>query len=127
MSHPHNWLMGAWLACEDVAADQGPLVFHPGSHRVPLFPRFTDYPQTNLRTATAEDFDAYQAYVDELATRFERREFLARKGEVLLWHGNLIHGGAPITRKGSTRKSMVLHYSVRGADKGREVVGPFRW
>jgi hypothetical protein len=51
---PHNYLIGAWIACEDITPDSGPLVIYPGSHRAPFFPGFTDYPQTNLRTADAE-------------------------------------------------------------------------
>ena len=125
--YPHNYLMGAWIACEDIAQESGPLVFYPGSHRTPLFAGFTDYPQTNLRTADLAMSRQYQAYVDRLATQFERREFLARKGQVLFWHGMLIHGGAPVSRRGTSRKSMVLHYSVRGADRAREVRGPFNW
>ena len=70
---------------------------------------------------------AYQDYVDGIARRFERREFWARKGQVLFWHGMLIHGGAAVARRGVSRKSMVLHYSVRGADVAREVQGPFNW
>jgi phytanoyl-CoA hydroxylase len=124
---PHNHLIGAWIACEDVDADCGPLVLYPGSHRVPMFADFDDYPQTNLRTAGVETAARYHAWVDEVARRFERHEFVARKGQVLLWHGMLIHGGAPIVRRGSSRRSMVIHYTVRGADRAREVVGPFNW
>jgi len=51
--HPHNYLLGAWIACEDVAEGSGPLVLYPGSHRAPFFPGFTDYPQTNLPRPTA--------------------------------------------------------------------------
>jgi len=125
--YPHNYLMGAWIACEDIAPESGPLVFYPGSHRVPFFPGFTDYPQTNLRTADRPTARAYQDYVDGIARRFERREFRARKGQVLFWHGMLIHGGAAVARRGVSRKSMVIHYAVRGADVAREVRGPFNW
>ena len=125
--YPHNYLMGAWIACEDIAPESGPLVFYPGSHRAPFFPGFTDYPQTNLRTADDPMTRAYQDYVDGIARRFERREFWARKGQVLFWHGMLIHGGAAVARRGVSRKSMLLHYSVRGADVAREVQGPFNW
>jgi ectoine hydroxylase-related dioxygenase (phytanoyl-CoA dioxygenase family) len=125
--YPHNFLLGAWIACEDISRESGPLVFYPGSHRAGLFPGFADYPQTNLRTADDDTARRYQAYVDALATQFERREFWARKGQVLLWHGMLIHGGAAVTRRDASRKSMVIHYSVRGADRAREVQGPFRW
>jgi ectoine hydroxylase-related dioxygenase (phytanoyl-CoA dioxygenase family) len=125
--YPHNHLIGAWIACEDVNPESGPLVLYQGSHRTGMFPGFTDYPQTNLRTADEETAAGYQAWVDAAATRYERHEFRARKGQVLLWHGMLIHGGAPIIRRGSSRKSLVLHYSTRGADRAREVHGPFRW
>jgi phytanoyl-CoA hydroxylase len=125
--YPHNYLLGAWIACEDIAADSGPLVLYPGSHRAPFFPGFADYPQTNLRTADERLAAAYEAYVEEVANRFPRHEFLARRGQVLLWHGMLVHGGAPVERPGATRKSMVLHYSVRGADRAKEVRGPVRW
>ena len=125
--YPRNYLIGAWIACEDVAEGSGPLVFYPGSHRTPFFPAFSDYPQTNLRTADGETSRRYQEYVDSLAAQFERREFSGRKGQILLWHGMLIHGGAAITKRGRSRKSMVVHYSVRGADRAREVHGPFNW
>jgi len=125
--YPHNWLVGAWIACEDVGPESGPLIFYPGSHRTPMFPEFDDYPQTNLRTADLARAERYQRWVDAQATRYQPHHFHARKGQVLFWHGQMIHGGAPVTRPGATRKSMVIHYSVRGADRGREVVGPFRW
>jgi ectoine hydroxylase-related dioxygenase (phytanoyl-CoA dioxygenase family) len=125
--YPHNYLVGAWIACEDIAPESGPLVVYPGSHHAAFFPGFTDYPQTNLRTADPETARRYQAYVDEIAARYPRHEFTARKGQVLLWHGMLIHGGAPIARRGTSRKSMVIHYTVRGADRAREVQGPFNW
>ncbi len=125
--YPHNYLIGAWIACEDVAPDSGPLVIHPGSHRAPFFPGFADYPQTNLRTADDALAQAYEAYVGEVASRYPREEFRARKGQVLFWHGMLVHGGAPVLRPGSTRKSMVLHYTVRGADRAKEIRGPVRW
>lgn len=124
---PQNWLMGAWIACEDILPGSGPLVICPGSHRAPFFPGFTEYPQTNLRTADDGTATAYQRWVDDHGARFPRVEFLGRKGQVLFWHGMLIHGGAGITQPGTTRKSMVIHYSVRGADRAREVRGPFRW
>ena len=125
--YPHDYLVGAWIACEDIAAESGPLVVHAGSHRNAMFPGFTDYPQTNLRTADAATAAAYEAWITDVAARHPRHEFLARRGEILFWHGMLVHGGAPVTARGTTRKSMVLHYTVRGADRGREVRGPFNW
>ena len=125
--YPHDYLIGAWIACEDIDPASGPLVLYPGSHRAPFFPGFIDYPQTNLRTADAALAAAYERYVEDVARRCPRTEFLARKGQVLLWHGMLVHGGAPVARPGTSRKSMVIHYTVRGADRAKEVRGPVRW
>jgi phytanoyl-CoA hydroxylase len=124
---PHDYLVGAWIACEDIRPESGPLVLYAGSHRAGMFPGFPDYPQTNLRTADAATSAAYERWVEELASRHPRHEFLAKKGEVLVWHGMLVHGGAPVRARGTSRKSFVLHYTVRGADRGREVRGPFNW
>jgi ectoine hydroxylase-related dioxygenase (phytanoyl-CoA dioxygenase family) len=125
--YPHDWLVGVWIACEDIRPESGPLVVHAGSHASGMFAGFPDYPQTNLRTADGPTTDAYNRWIDEIAARHPRHEFLARKGDVLLWHGMLLHGGAPVRARGTSRKSMALHYTVRGADRGREVHGPFNW
>ncbi len=122
-----NLIVGAWVACEDIAEGSGPLVYYPGSHQDPLFAEFDDYPQTNLRTASDSTAQRYsQAMVAE-AERFEEQRFIARKGDVLFWHGMLIHGGAPITTPGLTRKSLVLHFVPRGADAATSVTLPTRW
>jgi ectoine hydroxylase-related dioxygenase (phytanoyl-CoA dioxygenase family) len=125
--HPWNYLIGAWIACEDISPESGPLVFYPGSHRAPFFEGFADYPQTNLRTADEALAAAYQRYADDVASRYPRQEFLPRAGQVLLWHGMLVHGGAAVLRPGTSRKSMVIHYTVRGADRAKEIRGPVRW
>ncbi len=40
----------------------------------------------------------------------EKQVFTAKKGDLLIWHANLMHGGEPHTNKEKTRKSMVFHY-----------------
>ena len=91
-------------------------MYLPGSHRRPPFPGFTDYPLTNLQNTDPETAAAYHARVNSDAADFEPHVFLARKGDVLFWHGMLIHGGAPITQPGTTRRSYVLHYIPDGID-----------
>jgi ectoine hydroxylase-related dioxygenase (phytanoyl-CoA dioxygenase family) len=122
---PMNYLVGAWLACEDIHPDSGPLVYYPGSHRENLFPDFDNYPQTNLKTTPR--MDDYNRYLDEVSRRYERKTFIARKGEWFLWHGMMIHGGAAINNKTLTRRSYVCHYIPPGMNKEAEIVGPFNW
>jgi hypothetical protein len=62
----------------------------------------------------------YSDYTDKVQSlaeehNLEKKTFLARKGDILIWHANLLHGGEPITKEGSTRKSMVFHYYTKDA------------
>jgi ectoine hydroxylase-related dioxygenase (phytanoyl-CoA dioxygenase family) len=38
-----------------------------------------------------------------------KQVFAAKKGDVLIWHSDLIHGGHPVSQD-ITRKSVVTHY-----------------
>lgn len=124
---PFNALIGVWVALEDIKVESGPLVYYPGSHREPLFHEFDNYPQTQRRTASPEQSARYDAYVAETASKYERKEFLAKKGQALFWHGMLIHGGASFVAPGTTRKSFVIHFLPDGGNVGHRVVGPFNW
>ncbi len=67
----------------------------------------------------------YTDYEDLVArqietAQLEKKIFLARKGDVLIWHANLIHGGMPVTRPELTRKSMVIHYYAKDVVKYHE-------
>lgn len=124
---PGNYLIGAWVACEDISADSGPLVFSPGSHRAAPYPKFANHPQDTLRTCPLEEYAGYYAYTNALAAQHGTRQFLARKGDVLLWHGMLVHGGSPVRDPSLTRRSMVIHYLREGVDQTASVVGPYNW
>ena len=124
---PRSFLLGCWIACEDIEADSGPLVFCPGSHRAPWFAAFDNYPQTNLRTASTATTHEYYSWIARESVRFEKKRFLARKGDALFWHSMLFHGGDAIARADSTRKSLVLHYVVRGSNRVLTIRGPLNW
>ncbi len=124
---PANHIVGAWIACEDISIDCGPLMFYPASHREPLFSKFNNYPQTNLRTASPEVARAYREHVNDLTRNYERRLFLGKKGDVFFWHGMMLHGGSEIKDPSLTRKSFVIHYMPRGANVEGRIVGPFNW
>lgn len=124
---PRNALVGVWIAAEKITADSGPLEYYPSSHREPLFPGFTNYPQTQRRTAPPEMAKEYDEYVRTVAAKYPRSTYLAEPGDALFWHGMLIHGGAAVTNPASTRKSMVIHYLPEGANRGHQIEGPFNW
>lgn len=124
---PANHIVGAWIACEDISIDCGPLMFYPESHRERWFSKFDNYPQTNLRTASPGLAQAYRKHVNDLTRKYERRLFLGKKGDVFFWHGMLLHGGSEINVPSLTRKSFVVHYMPKGANVEGRIVGPFNW
>lgn len=63
--------------------------------------------------------EALQEIVEE--KQFTQQTFLAKKGDVLIWHANLVHGGAPIINEALTRKSMVIHYYADDVIKYHEI------
>ena len=124
---PLSRRVGVWIACEDIDPTAGPLEYYAGSHRVGLWEGFDNYPQTMLKTASRTDTDAYNAFIQRRALEFERRELIIRKGDALIWHSNMIHGGAPVLDPARTRKSFVLHSFAEGCDRLAEVEPPFNW
>ena len=124
---PMNHIVGAWLACEDIDPDSGPLIYYPGSHREKLFAPFDNYPQTILRTCKPALIGEYHRHLDNVARRYERKTFLAKKGEWFLWHGMMMHGGEAIRNSSLTRRSYVCHYIPPGMNKEAEIEGPFNW
>ena len=97
----------ASICVDDVDADNGPVVYYPGSHRIPAW-RFSDG-RLNERP---EEMGACRAYLEtQIAERgLVEREFHGRSGDVLLWHAQLLHGGRAIRDPARTRSSLVVHY-----------------
>ncbi len=111
-THPLGGLIGVWIALEDISAGSGPLHYYPGSHKLP-YVLGPDFPhQGSALLIGPETNKLYEDRIEELIAeeQLEKEVFLAKKGDILLWHANLLHGGEPHTDDERTRKSMVLHY-----------------
>jgi len=112
---PEGKLTAAWIALEDIGEDQGPLFYYPGSHKLP----YTYNEDLGLKeTAFLIDPNPNRKYELKVAqiiedNRFAPEIFTPEKGDVLIWHPNLLHGGMPHRDKNKTRKSMVIHYFGR--------------
>jgi hypothetical protein len=97
----------ASIAVDDVDADNGPVAYYAGSHKIPPY-RFSD---GRLNEIAAEKAQCREYLEREIAARgLEVREFHGRSGDVLLWHAQLLHAGRPINDMGRTRSSLVVHY-----------------
>jgi hypothetical protein len=112
---PLGGLLGVWIALEDIAEDNGPLHYYPGSHQLPYYLN-PDYDNVgNSWMIGDKSYTAYEAMLAEKIKeqQIQKKIFKAKKGDVLIWHANLMHGGEPQTNKNKTRKSMVLHYYAK--------------
>lgn len=107
-------LLAAWIALEDIDDASGPLEYVPGSHKLPMFEfRPGQYMFDGTSMGEAEIQAAMKFHDEESAKRGLRRQrFLAKRGQVLIWHSALLHGGAAVTGETKTRKSFVVHYST---------------
>ncbi|MES2999739.1 MAG: phytanoyl-CoA dioxygenase family protein [Pseudomonadota bacterium] len=100
-------LIASWVALEDSHPDAGPLEYFPGSHRLPqmIFSNGT-------RHFEPDEMPKWEAYMADQVKNagLAKKSFSAKKGDVLIWHSNLLHGGGQINNPELTRKSLVFHY-----------------
>ena len=110
-SEPPGYMCGVWVALEDVDMDNGPLVYYPGSHRLPEL----TMQELGLRS-DKEDYPEYERHVAEVIERegLEAHYGVMRKGQAILWASNLLHGGAPQADRSRSRHSQVTHVFFEG-------------
>ena len=108
---PEGYMCGVWVALEDMDEENGPLVYYPGSHKLP-YVRPSDFGVE----AKWDNYPNYEAYVADVIERegLEPAYGTIRKGQAIVWAANLIHGGAPQTDPDRTRHSQVTHYFFEG-------------
>lgn len=115
-TEPPGYLIATWTALEDCTEDGGPLFYYPGSHRLPYI-MTPDYDSGNTRfTIGGNSNRRYEDRMEALIREHQMKKklLLARRGDVLIWHANLLHGGSAIARPGATRRSIVCHYFAEG-------------
>lgn len=109
-------LAGVWVALEDTDENNGALTVVPGSHKLPYM-----YPSDfHIKVGSKENpYEYYSEYEDAIEKLVETNELKKKivpikKGQILIWHSNLIHGGSKILNLKSTRYSQVTHYFQKG-------------
>ena len=113
---PH--LAASWIPLEDIHPDAGPLAYYPGSHRPGVIPPF-DWGGGSLvqepdSPRTPGEFVSYLA--DQAAARgLKKQIFLPKRGDMLIWHGAVLHEGTPVRDMTRTRRSYVTHFTSLGA------------
>ncbi len=103
-------MAAAWVALEDVKPGTGELEYYIGSHRAP------DYLFGGV-SKWMEGFGAEQErFVASLHADAEtygqtKGSFLAKRGDALLWHADLAHADAPVSKLQASRRSMLTYFT----------------
>ncbi|MGQ0502065.1 MAG: phytanoyl-CoA dioxygenase family protein [Panacagrimonas sp.] len=125
-SEPRGFMCGVWVALEDIDMDNGPLVYYPGSQRLPeiglrdlgdevagLMKRPPLW-RTDLHRSIYRPF--YEPFIAALVQRhgLVPQYATVRRGQAVIWSANLLHGGSPQRDRERTRWSQVTHFYFEG-------------
>lgn len=119
LTQPPSHLLAAWIALEDIGPDCGPLVYVPGSHRLPYYQYEPGHFTFKHGVYGDAEVRASEAWDRELCARhgLHAVPFTGPRGKAFLWHHSLLHGGSLPVDPALTRKSFVIHYSTRETQK----------
>jgi len=104
-------LISVFVAMEDISAETGVVELVPGSHILPVLP-----------LAGLDELDDWRTDMYEAARRknLKKIRLAMQKGDVLLRHGQLLHGVAAPAADGLPQKSYVFHYWSEADLRGGE-------
>ena len=98
-AHPETCL-AAWIAVDDCDGENGGLIVLPGSHRVQIL-------------CPDEDADPEESFTDKtirVPEGVERVQTEMKAGDVLFFHGSLVHGSRSNSSLDRFRRSLIFHY-----------------
>ena len=98
-TNPGGKLIGVWIALEDIFLASGPFCIYTGADSRSF--KTTEYDFENLETDIKFSSDFPNS---------KRFEFLAKKGDVILWDSFSIHGALKPLDNTKTRKSLTSHF-----------------
>ncbi|MFC4949587.1 phytanoyl-CoA dioxygenase family protein [Pseudonocardia sp. GCM10023141] len=111
-AHPETCL-AAWIAIDDVDAENGGLAVVPGSHRVELAcPEPADL---------AESFTSVEVPVPAGMQTVQTR---MAAGDVLFFHGSVVHGSRPNSSIDRFRRALIFHYVPEASTEIAEFYNP---
>lgn len=95
---PRGYLIGAWIALEDIDGKGGSFHVYPGSHKM------------NSIEWKGLNHTQFAEWSNKTKKNYKKVSAYLKKGDILFWHPNLIHGSSNQEFKGFSRKSLTAHY-----------------
>ncbi|MBS1723099.1 MAG: phytanoyl-CoA dioxygenase family protein [Armatimonadetes bacterium] len=105
--------VAAWLAVDKCDDDNGCMQVVPGSHRLPLL---CQIPADTSESFTSQTIPVPEGYAP-VAAHME-------PGDVLFFHGNLIHGSGSNRSKDRFRRALIAHYVTGNARQASHFYHP---
>lgn len=116
-AHVGDYYAAVWIALDDIHSDSGPFQYVPGSHR---WPQVTH--AKIMQALEPEERDhRWPKFSERILTPLFEEEIMKRgnnvvshlpsRGDVLVWHGRLMHRGSRPNVPGMERKAVIAHYS----------------
>jgi hypothetical protein len=110
---PAGYMCGTWIALQDISENSGELVVYPGSHRAKRL-----YMKDTGADKVINDYSQFADKVlpiwHSLSERYTPLIYKPKKGTVLIWHENLLHGGSLRLDQNLERRSFVIHSFAEG-------------
>ena len=97
-TNPMGYLVGTWVALEDISGEGGSFHIYPKSHKN----KQSDWENLNHRE--------FVDWSQKTAANFNKKPINLKKGDVLMWHPSLLHGSSLQVKEGYSRKSLTAHY-----------------
>lgn len=115
--HVGDYYAAIWIALDTIHPDSGPFQYVPGSHRWRQVTR-----AKILQALAPEERDhRWPKFSERVLTPLFTQEIMRQgipivshlpsRGDVLIWHGRLMHRGSRPNVAGMERRSLIAHYS----------------
>lgn len=112
-TNPSNKFVGLWIALEDVTEDSGPLTYISESHKI-----FEDEDRLffYFKKSKGDLSIMFDSMKEDCLKSGTIEKVIAKKGDAIIWHPSLMHGGEKAINKKKTRQSVVFHLSTVGTN-----------
>jgi hypothetical protein len=112
-TRPFNLYTGVWVALEDVSENAGPLFYYPGSHN--FFN--SEKSLTDLYLSCNKDLNTMFSKMREaVEVNLKPVRLILKKGDAVIWHPGILHGGTLANDPFATRYSAVFHFAPLGVN-----------